>query len=120
MKEKPVVIYDKAHELADLLNQCPECKEYKALKDRIESNENDRRLFGEYRKLRFEVQTVYISGETPEEDKLQKLNKLGEVLQFNTDIAAFIGAEYRLNQLISDVYRILGEAVGLDMNFLKE
>jgi len=113
-------IYDKAHALAGLLTQCPEYKEYKAMKDKIESNENDKSLFNAYRKLRFEVQTAYISGEAPDEDKLQKLNKIGEVLQFNTDIAGFISAEFRLNQLIGDVYRIIGEAVGIDLNFLKE
>ncbi|MFZ5973969.1 MAG: YlbF family regulator [Bacillota bacterium] len=114
------MIYDKAHELAALLKQSPEYREYIALKDKIESNENDKSLFSEYRKLRFEVQTAYISGENPGEEKLRKLNKLGEVLQFNTDIAGFISAEYRLNQIIGDIYRIIGDAAGIDLNFLKE
>ncbi len=113
-------IYDKAHELADLLKQSPEYREYRALLDRIERNENDRTMLDAYRKLRFEVQSVYLSGGTPNEEKLENLNKLGEVLQFNADISGYIAAEYRLNRIVSDVYRIIGEAADIDVNFLKE
>ena len=113
-------IYDKAHELADLLKQSPEYREYRALLDRIERDENDRGMLDAYRKLRFEVQSVCLSGGTPNEEKLEKLNKLGEVLQFNADISGYIAAEYRLNRIVSDVYRIIGEAADIDVNFLKE
>ena len=113
-------VYDKAHELAALLKGSAEYRDYSALRDRVERDENDRSMLEAYRKLRFELQGVYLSGQTPDEEKLERLNKLGEVLQFNPDISALIAAEYRLNRLVSDVYRIIGEAADIDVNFLKE
>lgn len=113
-------VYDKVNELAALLRGSAEVQEYEALKSKIESNEADRAMFNEYRKLRFEVQTAYMSGAAPDEERIAKLNKLGEVLQFNTDIAQFIAVEYRLSKLMGDIYRIIGEAAGLDMSFMRE
>ena len=113
-------VTDKARELAALLRESAEYGEYKALKDKIERDENDKSMLDAYRKLRFELQTVYFSGQTPDGDKLERLNKLGEVLQFNPEISGFITAEYRLNRLVSEVYRIIGEAADVDVNFLKE
>jgi len=113
-------VYDKAQELAGLLKESPEYKDYRALRDKVERDNNDKSMLDTYRKLRFELQSVYLSGGSPDEDKLERLNKLGEVLQFNPDISAFIAAEYRLNRLVSDLYRIIGEAADIDVNFLKE
>ena len=113
-------LYDKLNELAALLKESREVKEYTELKQKIERNEADKSMFAEYRKLRFEVQSAYLSGGLPDEVRLAKLNKLGEVLQFNTDIAAFLSAEYRLNKMVGDIYRIIGDAVGLDIGFLQE
>lgn len=115
-----MLIYDKANELADELKNCPENIEYQELMAKIQSNDSDKAILTEYRKLRFEVQSAYLSGGQPDQEKLDKLNKLGEVLQFNNDIAKFIAVEYKLNQLISDVYKIIGQAVGIDLDFMND
>lgn len=113
-------IYDKVNELAGLLKDSDQYRTYRAYADKIDANPADTAMVKEYKKLRFEVQSAYMAGETPDQEKLDKLAKLGEVLQFNTDITQFLSAEYSLNQLMGDVYRILGEAVDLDLSFLRD
>ena len=51
---------------------------------------------------------------------MEKLKKLGELLAFNKDVAAFFAAEYKFQTLISDVYRIIGDACDMGLDFLNE
>ena len=113
-------IYDKANELARMLKQSEQYTTYRELADKIEANETDRTMLKEYKKLRFEIQSMYMAGGEPDQEKLDKLAKLGEVLQFNQEITRFLSAEYNLNQLMGDIYKILGEAVDIDLSFLKD
>ena len=74
----------------------------------------------DYKKLQFEAQAVYLSGREPEPAAMEKLKKLGEVLQFNQDVTQFFAAEYRFNTLIGDIYKIIGDACDLDLGMLHE
>ena len=61
------------------------------------------------------AQARAMTGETDELSD-RKLQKLGELLQFDAQAAAYLLAEYRLNKLIGDVYAILAEAIGWNLN----
>lgn len=113
-------IYDKANELAKLIQQSDEYKSYKELKDKLYSDEKTKVLLIDYKKLQFEAQAVYLSGREPEPAAMEKLKKLGEVLQFNQDVTQFFAAEYRFNTLIGDIYKIIGDACDLDLGMLHE
>ena len=43
---------------------------------------------------------------------------MGNVVQFNRDVSDFLQAEYRINQMMNDIFRILGDAVDLDLSFM--
>ncbi|MGI6161377.1 MAG: YlbF family regulator [Christensenellales bacterium] len=113
-------VYDKANELADALKNAPEYKKYSELKEKIYSNDSDKALVKKYKKMQFEAQAEYMAGKTPSEEALDEIRKLGEVLQFNKDISEFLSAEYMLNRIIGDVYRIIGQAVELDVSFMEQ
>ncbi len=113
-------VYDRAHELAKGLQESSEYTRYKELKERIFSSESDKELLKKYKKMQFEAQTAYMSGKQPDEETMDKLKKLGEVLQFNKDMTDFMSAEFMLNRMIGDIYKIIGDAVELDLDFLQE
>ena len=48
------------------------------------------------------------------------LQKIGELLQLNQDASAFLFAEYRLNRVVSDIYKIIAEAIDVDLGALEE
>ena len=50
---------------------------------------------------------------------LERLRKVGEVLGLDKDASAFLMAELRLNRMLGDVYKILAEAIDVDLSALE-
>lgn len=111
-----VNIYDKANELAVLLKDNEIYKEYQKIKEEVFADETNKKMIDDFKKLQFEAQAMYLAGQTPSPDLLDKIQKIGEVLQFNPKITQFFSAEYRFNTLISDLYKIIFGDV-TDFNF---
>lgn len=109
------MLMDDANALADKLRDSDEYKTYCETKARAYENPSTAALLNEFFSLRKQLQ---VSAETGETDELaqKKLQKLAELLQFEPDAAAFLMAEYRLNALLTDVYRLLAQAVGFDLD----
>lgn len=113
------MVYDNARALANDLQNSEEYTQYKAAKEAAFQNETTKALIERYHTLQMKAQAAYLSGEK-DESTMEELQKLGEVLQFNSDAAAFLMAEYRLNTMLGDVYKILADAVNIDLNMLEE
>ena len=106
------MVYDKANELAKLLKESDEFREYKTTKEKAS-------LIKEYHKLQLAAQAAMVSGKKDDET-MQRLQKIGELLQLNQDASAFLFAEYRLNRVVSDIYKIIAEAIDVDLGALEE
>ncbi len=113
-------VYDKANELARSIKESDAFKEYKATKDLVFVNEKNKALIKEYKTMQLKAQTAYMTGEEPDSELMDKIKKLGEVLQFNKDVSAFLLAEYKFNTLIGDIYKIIGDACEIDLDLFKE
>ena len=107
-------LYDKAHELAAEIKKSPEFIEYKKLKDEVLADEGTKNLVTQYKSLQFEGQAAVMAGQQPSEELLDKLKKLGEVLAFNPKVTDYFAAEYRFNTIVSDIYKIIGDACELN------
>lgn len=113
-------VYDKAHELAKQLQQCPEYEEYKRLKELVTADEKTKVLLADYKKLQLEAQAGYISGTEMSQESMDKLKKLGEVLAFNPYVTEYFAAEYRFQTVVGDVYKILSDACDLGFDLFPE
>lgn len=107
-----MLVYDKAHELAHEIKKSADYLEYARLKDIVTSDEKTKALLDDYKKLQFEAQATMMAGSEPKEETMGKLKSLGEVLAFNPEVTAYFAAEYRLQTMMADIYRILGDACG--------
>lgn len=113
-------VYDKAYDLAKEIQESVDYKEYARLKKIVTADEKTKGLLNDYKKLQVEAQASYLTGNEPSEETMDKLKKLGEVLQFNPEVSDFFAAEYKFQTMISDVYKIIGDACDLELDFLKE
>lgn len=113
-------VYDKAHELAKALSSCHEYKDYKDAKGKIENDKQNSKMLKDFKKRQFQLQSAYLAGKQPSEEEIEQLRKLSELLQHSPDLSAYMQAEYRFNQLMSDIYKILGDAIDLNFDFLDE
>ena len=112
------MVYDTAKLLANELKSSIEYREYAEAKARAMEKGATRTLIGEYNKLQIRAQAAMISGDT-ESEALKKLQKIGELLQFDADASAYMMAEFRLKRMLGDVYKILADAVEIDLGALE-
>lgn len=112
------MLLDDAKILADKLRSSEEYQTYRETKERAYAQPATAALLDEFYALRMKAQAASVAG-TPDADVNEKLQKLGELLQFNTAAAEYLLAEFRLNALLGDIYKILAEAVGLDLGALE-
>ena len=112
------MVYDTAKQLANELKNSEEYRAYTVVKARALENKTTRALIDEYNKLQIQAQAAMIAGEH-ESESLKKLQKIGELLQFDADASAYLIAEFRLKRMVGDVYKILAEAVDIDLGALE-
>lgn len=112
------MVYDTAKLLASEMKNSVEYREYEKAKARALENNTTRTLIDEYNKLQIRSQAALISGDK-ENESLKKLQKVGELLQFDADASAYLMAEFRLKRMLGDVYKILADAVEIDLSSLE-
>lgn len=112
-------IYDQAHALAAGLKQTEEYKEFRRLNEVARADETNRALMDEYKRLQYRMQAMFATGERMDEEELKRLQQIGSLLQFNPDASAAMLAEMRFQRVIADIYKIIGEAAGIDLDMLR-
>lgn len=111
--------YDKAHELANSLKTSKEFNDFKEAKAEIEKDAKTKEMVYDFKKKQFELQTEQFTGKEPDKEKVANLHNLYNILIVNPQISKYFEAEYRFSQMISDVYKIIGESVEMDFDFMK-
>ncbi|HWQ06934.1 MAG: YlbF family regulator [Clostridiaceae bacterium] len=112
------MVTDTAKQLARELKASEEYRAYAEARERAMENTTTRALIDEYNKLQIRAQAAMISGDSGNES-IKKLQKIGELLQFDSAASAYLMAEYRIKRTLGDVYKILAEAVDVDLGPLE-
>ena len=112
------MLIDDAKVLADKLRASEEYQTYREAKERACASEATAALLDEFYALRMKAQAASVAGKSDTE-VTEKLQKLGELLQFDAAAAEYLMAEYRLNALLGEIYKILAKAVDLDLGALE-
>ena len=104
-------IYDTANQLAKELKQSNEFIEYKKVKEELYLNLEIKEKLEEFEKIKYEVQVLSLKGEEQNAEKLTKLQELYAILAQNESVKRYFDLEVRFNVLITDINKIIGEAV---------
>ncbi len=110
--------YDQAHNLAKSLRESEEYSEFNRLKKIAYEDATNKALLDEYKKLQFKLQAKMASGESLPPDDMQRMQQIGTLLQFNPDVSNFLMAEFRFQRMISDIFKILADVAGVDLDML--
>lgn len=113
-------VYDTANRLAQELKETEEYREYHRLREIAYDDSTNKALLDELKRLQFKMQAKAASGEKPEDEDMQKLMRISSLLQMNADASAYIVAEFRFQKLIADIYKILGDVAGIDIDALTQ
>ncbi|MBW4828849.1 MAG: YlbF family regulator [Clostridiaceae bacterium] len=107
-------VYDEAHKLARAIKESNEYNEYFEKEKNVFSDVKNKEMIEDFREKALEIQMEQLSGKELDKEKIEKLQKLEQILMLNPDIKEFFIAEMKFTQLISDVYKILDDAIKLN------
>ncbi len=113
-------VYDEAHALARHLKETEEYREYMRLKEAAYDDATNKTLLNEYKRLQFHMQATAASGSHPSDEDMQKYTRIASLLQLNSDVRDYLLAEMRFQKMLADIYKILGELVGIDLDVLTQ
>ena len=110
-------IYDTAHRLAQEIRQSDECVRLRQLREQAMSDETNRLLLEEYKRLqvRLQMSMMGAAGEMPGEE-MQRFQQLASLLYMNSDVQAYLMAEMQMQKTLGDVFRILTDAAGVTID----
>ena len=112
--------YDQAHALAKSLRESEEYREYSRLKAVAYDDATNKALLDEYKKLQFKLQARMASGEAAPQEEMQRLQQIGTLLQFNPDVSNYLMAEFRFQRMLTDIFKILADVAGVDLDMLAQ
>ena len=106
-------VYDEAHGLARALKESNEFKEFDRMRKEVEQDPDVSKMLGELQTLQIQLQTAQMTGNQPDSDTLSRLQSLSTMLATKPLAAKFMQTEAAFSVMMNDVFRIIGEAVGL-------
>jgi cell fate (sporulation/competence/biofilm development) regulator YlbF (YheA/YmcA/DUF963 family) len=110
-------IYDKAHEFAKELKNCPEVLQLREVSKKVKENEANVKILDDFRKLQFEAYSQQMQTGNISEEVKEKLNNIGSVIATNPTVGEYLQAEQRFSVMWDDVLKILNDAIGIDFSF---
>lgn len=112
-------VYDQAHALASSLKSSDEYKEFMRLRGLAYEDSTNKELLDAYKKLQYKTQARMASGESIDSEDLGRLQQIASLLQFNPDASAYMMAEFRMQTMLADIYKILADAIGINLDMLQ-
>ncbi|MCL1963655.1 MAG: YlbF family regulator [Firmicutes bacterium] len=113
-----MTVYDSAHALASVIRGSEEALEVRRLREIAEADDTNRALLGEYRRLQAQLQIAAMGGKQVDQEEMQRFSQIASLLYMNSDVQAYLMAEMRLQRLMADVFKIISDAGGINMDML--
>ena len=104
-------VYDTANKLALEIKQSEEYINYKMAREALALNPDLKKKIGEFEVARYDAQLTQIQTGKEDEAKTNKMKELyAELIQLD-DAKKYFDAEMKFNIVLTDVNKIIGEAV---------
>ena len=104
-------VYDTANRLAYEIKESDEYKDYKKLKKVDEENSNLKEKLNQFEKMRYEIQVASIRGTKQDNEEAKEMQKLYLELIQDETMKKYFDAELKFNVLLTDINKIIGDAV---------
>ena len=106
-------VYDQAHNLARAINESEEFKQYDYLKKVIDQKEDLSKMVKDFQAKQFEMQAKQMMGEEVGPEMMQGIQELYQIIMTDPTVSQYMQAEMRFSLMMNDVFKILGEVMGL-------
>lgn len=103
--------YDKVNELVKTLKETNEYKEFLRLKQKINSNQESYKMVKDFKEKQQKQQMEYINTGKINEQMQGELENLYSILVRNDDVRSMLEYEMRINVLLADMQKIVGDGI---------
>ncbi|MGN0712467.1 MAG: YlbF family regulator, partial [Anaerovoracaceae bacterium] len=112
-RRKNMNVYDQAHGLAQAIKASQEFIQYDALKKQVDANPELAAMVKEVQTKQFEMQAKQMMGEQMNAEMMAQAQQLYTIMMRDPLAMQYMEAQMRFSLMMNDVYKILGEAVGI-------
>lgn len=105
------MFYDKVHELVRALKDSEEYKNYLSLKAELKNDSKAYEMLKEFKKKQEEHQLNYINGQEMAKEELDQMQNLYSLVIQNETTRKLLECEMRLNVMLADMNKIVGEGL---------
>jgi len=102
-------------QLVEAIRRSEEYQQFSALKESVMSVETNRALLKEYQRTQTRLQMAAASGVNADAEDVERFNKLSALLYMNGDMAQYLMAQMRMQQLAGEVFQQVVKAAELDL-----
>ncbi len=103
--------YDNINNLISSFKKTLEYTSYMELKDKLKQDENAYKKMKEFKDKQSEVQISYLNGKEVSQDVQNEMQNLYSIVIQNDDSRKILELEMKINIMLADVQKALGEAV---------
>lgn len=101
----------KVDELVEAIKESKQVKEYVAIKEELYNDENSKEMIRDFRTKQTEVQSLLMSGQEADQEKMEKLQSLYQILVSNSRVKEFFDKEVQFDEMLSEIYKRIGESI---------
>lgn len=106
-------VYDQAHNLSQAVKESEEFKQYDMLKKQIDANPELAQVVKDFQAKQFELQAKQMMGEQMGPEYMTQVQQLYGIMMKDPLTAQYMEAQMRFSLMMNDVYKIIGEAIGV-------
>jgi cell fate (sporulation/competence/biofilm development) regulator YlbF (YheA/YmcA/DUF963 family) len=110
-------VYEQAHGLAAAIKESEEFKQFDTLRKKVQENPDLDGMIKDYEKKQMEMQAKLMSGGIDQTSMQQQMSDLYAVVMKDPLAAQYLQAQMRFSVMMADVYKILGDAMGIGNPF---
>lgn len=110
------MIIEAAKALAQAIQDSEEFVTYKRLDQELDQEPEIKTQIEDFQKRQFALQRAHLTGMKLDEKELSALDALFKSLVQHEKVAQYFEAELKINQAMTEVSRILGDAMNLRQN----
>lgn len=103
--------YDKMHELARCLKETKEYKDYINLKNELKLDDKSYGMIKDFKEKQREQQIKYLNGQEVTKEEQEAMQNLYSILIQNEKARKLLECEMKINVLLADMQKIMGEAI---------
>ena len=108
-------VYNEAHNLAKAIRESEEFKQYEEIKKKVAVNPQLTEMLNDFQTRQFELQAKLMMGEAAPPDANTQIQELYNIMMKDPLSAQYLQCEVRFSMMMNDVYKILGEVMGIGL-----